>query len=284
MRILSVRVGFAADHSTVAYRYTAPDKATAWHAFWEGLPAVCAAGQVQDLALFSPEPLPELDLRPRPIHRFLFVEEAGDSPGTEPPYTFGGYLTFDEWRDLVAQHHRQLLYAFLAPGYGAEGVISLSPHHLLVNDYFEYGADGFATLQRLDPQQLAFFRDYDHYDDGMWELVLWEPAPGTYTIEPGVERRQSRRWHIAEFKGLVDAELARRELTPWMAHIVRVECRGLFIWGPPQNGGLAFNATTGRSHIFFNFESSTDERVIDGTLQAMGHAGRCRFFYQPGSF
>ena len=65
---------------------------------------------------------------------------------------------------------------------------------------------------------------------------------------------------------------------------MRVECRGLLIWGPPQNGGLAFNATTGRSHIFFNFESGTDERVIDGTLRAMGHAGGCRFFYQPGSF
>jgi len=46
MRILSIHQGFATDHSTVAYRYTAPDKATAWRAFWEGLPAVCAAGQV----------------------------------------------------------------------------------------------------------------------------------------------------------------------------------------------------------------------------------------------
>ena len=90
MRILSVRAGFATDHSTVAYRYTAPDKATAWRAFWEGLPVVCAAGQVQDLTLFSPEPLPELDVRLRPIHRFLFVEE-----GDEPPHYFGGYLTFD---------------------------------------------------------------------------------------------------------------------------------------------------------------------------------------------
>jgi len=33
MRILSVRAGFAADRSTVAYRYTTPDKATAWRAF-----------------------------------------------------------------------------------------------------------------------------------------------------------------------------------------------------------------------------------------------------------
>jgi hypothetical protein len=120
----------------------------------------------------------------------------------------------------------------------------------LVNDHFEYGTDGFAALQRLDSGPLAFFREYDHYDDGTWELILWEPAPGTYTIKPEVERRQSRRWHIIEFKGLLDAQLARRELTPWMAHIVRVECGGLFIWGPPQNGGLAFNATTGRSHIF----------------------------------
>ena len=69
-----------------------------------------------------------------------------------------------------------------------------------------------------------------------------------------------------------------------MAHIARVECQGLFIWGPPQNGRLAFNATTGRSHIFFNFESSTDEGVINGTLQAMGRAGGCRFFYQPSNF
>jgi hypothetical protein len=75
MRILSVRQGFAADHSTVVYRYTAPDKATAWRAFWEGLSFVCAAGQVQDLTLFSPEPLPDLDLRPRPIHRFQFLED-----------------------------------------------------------------------------------------------------------------------------------------------------------------------------------------------------------------
>jgi hypothetical protein len=279
VRILSVRVGFATDHSTVAYRYTAPDKATGWHAFWDGLPAVCAAGQVQDLTLFSPEPLPELDLQPRPIHYFRFIEE-----DTEPPHYFGEFLTFDEWQDLVARHHRRLLYAFLAPGYGAEGIISLSPHHLLVNDHFEYGADGFAALQRLDSGPLAFFREYDHYDDGTWELILWEPAPGTYTVKPEVVRRQSRRWHIIEFKGLLDAELARRELTPWMAHIVRVECGGLFICGPPQNGGLAFNATTDRSHIFFNFESGTDERVIDGTLQAMGYVSGCRFFYQRSSF
>ena len=38
MHILSARTGFATDHSTVAYRYTAPDKGTAWRAFWEGLP------------------------------------------------------------------------------------------------------------------------------------------------------------------------------------------------------------------------------------------------------
>ncbi|HUV89893.1 MAG TPA: hypothetical protein VMY80_09585, partial [Anaerolineae bacterium] len=75
-----------------------------------------------------------------------------------------------------------------------------------------------------------------------------------------------------------------RELAPWMAHIVRVECRGLFIWGPPQNGGLAFNATTGRSHIFFNFESGTDEHVIDGTLRAMSEQGGCQFGYQPSNF
>jgi len=48
MRILSVRAGFAPDHSTTTYRYTAPDKATAWHAFWKGLPAVCAAGQAPE--------------------------------------------------------------------------------------------------------------------------------------------------------------------------------------------------------------------------------------------
>ncbi|MDY6878579.1 MAG: hypothetical protein SWK90_20565, partial [Chloroflexota bacterium] len=89
--------------------------------------------------------MPELDLRPRPIHRLRFVEEDAGLP-----YYFGEYLTFDKWRDLVARHHRRLLYAFLALGYGAEGVISLSPHHLLVNDHFEYGADGFAALQRLD--------------------------------------------------------------------------------------------------------------------------------------
>lgn len=59
---------------------------------------------------------------------------------------------------------------------------------------------------------------------------------------------------------------------------------GLFVSGPPQNGSLAFNATTGRSHIFFNFESGTDEQVIDGTLQAMGCAGKCRFSYQPNNF
>jgi len=34
MRILSVRVGLASDHSTTSYRYTAPDKATAWDVFW----------------------------------------------------------------------------------------------------------------------------------------------------------------------------------------------------------------------------------------------------------
>jgi len=32
--------------------YTAPDKATAWRAFWEGLPAVCAAGRCR----FSHQP------------------------------------------------------------------------------------------------------------------------------------------------------------------------------------------------------------------------------------
>jgi hypothetical protein len=282
MRILSVRVGFAADHSTVAYRYTAPDKATAWRAFWEGLPAVCAAGQVQDLTLFSPEPLPELDLPLRPIHYFRFVEEE-ERPDDTLPY-YGYDLTFNEWRELIAEHHRRLLYAFLAPGYGADGVISLSSQHLLVNDHFEYGADGYTALQRFAPRRLAFFREYGHYDDGMWGLVLWEPVAGTYTVEPGVERLQSRHWYIVEFKGLMDADAARRELMPWMDHIVRVECGGLFIWGPPQNGGLEFNATTGRSHIFFNFESGTDEQVIGGTLQAMGRAGGCRFFYQPSSF
>jgi len=55
---------------------------------------------VQDLALFSPEPLPELNLRPWPIHRFLFVESPGDSPGAEPPNYFGDSLTFDEWWDV----------------------------------------------------------------------------------------------------------------------------------------------------------------------------------------
>jgi hypothetical protein len=279
MRILSVRAGFAPDHSTTSYRYTAPDKPTAWRAFWEGLPAVCAAGQVQNLTLFSPEPLPELDLRPRPIHPFLFIEE-----GAKPPYYSGRDLTFDEWWDLIAEHHRQLLYAFLAPGYGSDGVISLSPRHLLVNDHFEYETDGYRALRHLDPQRLAFFREYERYDESMWGLVLRDPAPGTYTIEPRVERRQSRRWHIVEFKGLVDASTAQRALTPWMDRIVRVECRGLFISGPPQNGGLAFNATTGRSHIFFNFEVGTDEGVIDGTLQAMARAGGCRFFYQRSGF
>ena len=283
MRILSIRQGFATDHSTVAYRYTAPDKATAWRAFWEGLPAVCAAGQVQDLALFSPAPLPELDLQPRPIHYCTAVEETDEAPGDGQPY-LSDYATFDEWWNLVARHRRRLLYAFLAPGYGTDGVISLSPRHLLVNDHFEYGADGCAALERLDPQRLAFFREYARYDSSMWELVVQEPAPDTRTVEAGVERQQSRRWHIVEFKGLVDAGVAWRELTPWMAHIVRVECRGLFIWGPPQNGGLAFNATTGRSHIFFNFESGTDGRVIDSTLRAMSHVSGCRFFYQPSGF
>jgi len=279
MRILSVHTGFAPDHSTTTYRYTAPDKATAWHAFWKGLPAVCAAGQVQDLTLFSREPLPEPDLSPQPIHRFLFVEE-----DDEPPYYFGGYLTFDEWWNLIAEHRRRLLYAFLAPGYGAEGIISLSPHHLLVNDHFEHKTNGYRALQRLDPRQLAFFREHKGYDDGMWGLLLQKPSPGTYTIEAGVERRQSRRWHIVEFTGLVNASTARRKLTPWMDRIVRVECGGLFISGPPQNGGLAFNATTGRAHIFFNFETGTDERVMDSTVEAMGRAGRCRFFYQRGDF
>lgn len=279
MRILSIRVGFESDHSTTSYRYTAPDKATAWRAFWEGLPAVCAAGQVQDLTLFSPEPLPELDLRPRPIHRFLFVED-----GDEPPYYFGGYLTFAEWWKLITEHRKHLLYAFLAPEYGVKGMVSLSPHHLLVNDHVEYKVNGYTALRRLDPQQLAPFREYGRYDGSMWELILRKPVPGTYTIAPAVERRQSSRWHIVESKGLVEASTARRTLTPWMDHIVRVECSGLFISGPPQNGGLAFNATTGRSHIFFNFESGTDERIIDGTLRAMGRAGGCQFFYQRSGF
>jgi hypothetical protein len=218
------------------------------------------------------------------MHRFRFVEDAGGAPADEPLHYFGGDLTLNEWWDLITEHRQWLLYAFLAPGYGMDGVVSLSPYHLLVNDHFEHGTNGYIAVERLDPGQLALFREYGHYDDGMWGLVLWEPVPGTYTVEPAIERRQSRRWHIVEFKGLVDAGTARRELTPWMAHIVRVECTGLFIWGPPQNGGLAFNATTGRSHIFFNFESGTNERVIDSTLQAMGHAGGCRFFYQPSDF
>jgi hypothetical protein len=117
MHILSVRQGFAADHSTVAYRYTASDKATAWGAFWEGLPFACAAGKVQNLTLFSPEPLPDLDLRPQPVHHFRFVEDTGGAPGDAPPAYFSGDLTFDEWRGLVAGYHQQLLYAFLAPGY-----------------------------------------------------------------------------------------------------------------------------------------------------------------------
>jgi hypothetical protein len=279
MRILSLRVGFAPDHSTTTYRYTAPDKATAWRAFWEGLPAVCAAGQVEHLTLFSPQPLPELSLDPQPIHRFRFVDE-----DDRPPYYFGDYLTFDQWWDLVTGHRRQLLYAFLTPGYGSGGVISLSPHHLLVNDHFVYETDGYEALHCLDPQKLAFFRRYERYDEGMWGLILREPAPGTYTVEPGVERRQSRRWHIVEFKGLVNAGTAQRELAPWMDRIVRVECSGLFISGLPQNGGLAFNATTGRSHIFFNFESGTDERVMHSTVQAMERADGCRFFYQHSSF
>jgi len=279
MHILSVRLGFAPDHSTTTYRYTAPDKTTAWRAFWEGLPVVCAAGRVQDLTLFSPEPLPDVALHPQPIHRFLFVEE-----GDEPPYYFGGYLTFDEWWELITEHRRQLLYAFLTPGYGAEGVISLSPKHLLVNDHFEYEIDGYRALQRLDPRQLEFFREYGRYDESMWGLILRESVPGTYTIEAGVERRQSRRWHIVEFKGLVNADTAQRKLTPLMDSIVRVECRGLFISGPPQNGGLAFNATTSRSHIFFNFEIGTDERVMHSTVQAMERAEGCRFFYQRSDF
>ncbi len=40
MRVLSVRDGFAPDHSTQTYRYTAPDKGTAWQSFWKGLPVV----------------------------------------------------------------------------------------------------------------------------------------------------------------------------------------------------------------------------------------------------
>jgi hypothetical protein len=64
---------------------------------------------------------------------------------------------------------------------------------------------------------MRIFREYDRYDDGMWGLVLWEPVPGTYTVEAGVERRQSRRWPIVEFKGLVDATAARRVLMPWQA-------------------------------------------------------------------
>lgn len=279
MRILSVHVGFAPDHSTTTYRYTAPNKATAWHAFWEGLPTVCAAGWVQDMALFSPEPLPELDLQLQPIHRFLFVEE-----GDEPPYYFGDYLTFDQWWNLITEQRGQILYAYLTPDYGAAGVISLSPSHLLVNDHFEYETDGYQALQRLSPRRLAFFREYGHYDVSMWGLILREPVAGTYTVEASVERRQSRRGHIVEFKGLVNASIARRELTPWMDSIVRVECNGLFISGPPQNGGLAFNATTGRSHIFFNFEVGTDGRVMHTTVQAMERADGSRFFYQPSDF
>ena len=38
---LSIRQGFATDHSTVAYRYTAPDKTTTWRTFREGLPDRC---------------------------------------------------------------------------------------------------------------------------------------------------------------------------------------------------------------------------------------------------
>ena len=165
-----------------------------------------------------------------------------------------------------------------------DGVISLSPHHLLVNDHFEFKTNGYRALQRLAPRQLTFFREYESYDEGMWGLILRKPVPGTYTVEPSVERQQSRRWHIVEFKGLIDAGAARRKLTPWMDQIVRVECDGLFVSGPPQNGSLAFNATTGRSHIFFNFESGTDERVIDGALQGMGSASKCQFFYQRSGF
>ncbi|MCP4538956.1 MAG: hypothetical protein GY832_17615 [Chloroflexi bacterium] len=177
-----------------------------------------------------------------------------------------------------------LLYAFLAPGYGMDGVISLSPHHLLVNKHFEFKTNGYRALQRLAPRQLTPFREYESYDDGMWGLILRKPIPGTYTVTPSVERQQSRRWHIVEFKGLIDAGAARRKLTPWMDQIMRIECDGLFISGPPQNGSLAFNATTSRSHIFVNFESGTDEQVIDSTLQAMARTGKCRFSYQSDSF
>jgi hypothetical protein len=279
MRILSIRVGFAPDHSTVTYRYIAPDKSTAWRAFWEGLPAVCAAGQVRDLTLFSPEPLPEPDLPIRPIHRFLFADEVGEFPG-EPPHYLGIELTFDEWRELVGQHRRRLLYAFLAPEYGMEGVLSLSPRHLLANDLFKYEVDGYQALKRLPSRHLAFFRRYGQYSENMWGLILQEPTPGTYTIEPGIERRESRRWHILELTGLVDAGEAYRALMPWMDRIVRVEVGGLFISGPPHNGGLAFNATTDRSHIFFNFESGTEERVMQTTVQTMEQVRGCRFFYQ----
>ena len=211
MRILSVRDGFAPDHSTQTYRYTAPDKGTAWRAFWKGLSVVCAAGQVQDLTLFSPDPLAELDLHPRPIHRFLFVEE-----GEEPPHHLGGSLTFDEWRTLIDEYRRELSYAFLAPGYGAGGILSLSPRHLLINDYLEYRTNGVRALQRLDPWRLKPFEEYEGYDEGEWSLFLRKPVPGTYTIEAGVERRTSRRWHILEFEGVVDSRVAEKELTPWM--------------------------------------------------------------------
>ena len=161
MRILSIRDGFAPDHSTQTYRYTAPDEGTAWRAFWKGLSVVCAAGQVQDLTLFSPDPLAELDLHPRPIRRFLFVKE-----GEEPPHYLGGSLTFDEWRRLIDEYRRELSYAFLAPGYGAEGILSLSPRHLLINYYLECKTNGVRALQRLDAQRLRPFEEYEGYDEG----------------------------------------------------------------------------------------------------------------------
>ncbi len=45
----------------------------------------------------------------------------------------------------------------------------------------------------------------------MWGLILREPMPGTYTIEPAVQWRQSRRWHIVEFKGLINFEIGADE-------------------------------------------------------------------------
>lgn len=92
---------------------------------------------------------------------------------------------------------------------------------------------------------------------------------------------EHRQWRTDHAGGCVG--VGKRRVPGWTRRRA-LKCSGLFVSGPPQNGGLAFSATTGRSHIFFNFEVGTDRRVMGSTVWAMGRAGRCQFFYQSSDF